>query len=76
MIQVGGREQGLLRKIWRNWRLKITLILIVGDGTGGITKNMGKEVHSEISFQYSEFFIYLTNTENSQNSLKIWVWSS
>ena len=64
-------------KVWRKWRLKITLILSVGDGSGGtITRNMDKKVHNEISFEYGEFFIYLPNTGNAQRFLEIWVCSS
>lgn len=55
-----GWEKGLLREVWRKWRLKITLILSAGDGNGGaITRNIGKKVHNEISFEYGEFFYML-----------------
>ena len=34
-------------------------ILSVDDGDGGtITRNIGKEVHNEISFEYIEFFFF------------------
>lgn len=57
--------------------MKIILILSMGDGDGGtIIRNLGKEVHSVISFEYVEFFMYLQNTGNAQRLLEMWVCSS
>lgn len=40
--------------------MKATLTLSVGDGDGGaFTRNMGKEVHHEISVEYVECFFYI-----------------
>lgn len=53
-------EEGLLGKVWRNWKLQITFILNVCDGDGGtLSTNIGKEVHNKISFEYVEFFFIL-----------------
>lgn len=57
---VGGWEEGLLGNFWRKWKLKAPLILSVGDGDGdAFIKNMGKEVHNEISFEYVEYVFYI-----------------
>lgn len=40
--------------------MKAPLILSVGDGDGdAFIKNMGKEVHNEISFEYVEYVFYI-----------------
>lgn len=40
--------------------MKAILILSVNDGDGGTsTRNMGRGVHSEISFEYGEYVFYI-----------------
>lgn len=63
--------------VGENWKLKIILILSMGDSDGGtVIRNLGKEVHSVFSFEYVEFFMYLQNTGNAQRLLEMWVCSS
>lgn len=50
----------MLGKVWRKLKLKAILILNVSDGNGGTSsRNMGKGMLNEISFEYVEYVFYI-----------------